>query len=81
MMNALDNRMQNLTDIEKELAKSLKNVFDDFEFIACNIIRLRRNEDDIRRVLDFIRNEESVSSSAVNLFILNLKLARESNNN
>ncbi len=78
-LEKLKARMQNLTDLEKEFADELKNIFDDFEFISGNVLFLKPEE--IKRTLEFIRGRENVTSSEVNVFALKLRLARKSNNN
>ena len=64
-----------LTDVEKELVRKLRKIWNDKEFVVCVLAHLE-SDDECKEVIEFIDSNDNVKSEDVVLLSLNIDRSR-----
>nr|DAN07531.1 MAG TPA: hypothetical protein [Caudoviricetes sp.] len=68
--------MRKLTEVEKELVKKLRDIWNDKEFVIGVLSHLKDDEER-GELIEFIGSNDDVTSEAVTLFALDISQARD----
>ena len=65
-----------LTDVEKELVRKLRKIWNDKEFVVCVLAHLE-SDDECKEVIEFIDSNDNVKSEDVVLLSLDIDQSRD----